>query len=75
MKIHVIKSLNSLVMGDILKLVEEFILILETLSMNHLPREVKMFIKNCNITAHQYNQSTLIGASDSMQGFWVPPEI
>ena len=55
MKIHVIKSLNSLVIGDIPELVEEIIYVLETLSMIQLPREVKMFAKNWDITAHQYN--------------------
>ena len=68
MKIYAIKSLDSLVMG-IPELVEEVVHILETLSMNYLPREVKMFVKNCDITAHQYNQRTFIGASDSMLGF------
>ena len=28
-----------------------------------------MVVKNCDITAHQYNQRTLIGASDSMLSF------
>ena len=49
--------------------VEEIIHILETLSINHLPSEVKMFVKTCDSTAHQYSQRTLIGASDSMQDF------
>ena len=48
---------------------EEIILILETLSINHLPCEVKTFVKNYDITAHRYNQRTLIGDSDSMQSF------
>ena len=69
MKIHAIKSLHTSGFGDITEIVEEIIDILETLSMNHLPLEVKMFVKNCDIMAHQYNQHTLIGASDSMQGF------
>ena len=61
MKIHAIKSLNSSP-----EPVEDIILILEPLSMNHLPCEVKTFVKNCDITAHQYNQRTLVGDSDSM---------
>ena len=63
MKIHAIKSINFP------GVVESTIDILETLSMNYLPCEVKTFVKNCDITAHQYNQRTLIGDSDSMQGF------
>ena len=66
MKIHVIKSRNPSVMGDN---VDEIIHILGTLSMNHLPSEVIMFVKTCDITAHQYNQRTLVGASDSMRDF------
>ena len=70
MKIHAIKSLHSSkIWGDIPEIVESIIHILEALSMNHLPCEVNFFVKNCDITAHQYNQHTLIGASDSMQGF------
>ena len=65
MKIHAIKSFDPSVMGDNL---EEIIHILETLSMNHLPSEVKIFVKTCDSTAHQYNQRTLIGASDSIRG-------
>ena len=68
MKIHAIKSLNSLERG-IPELVEDIIDILETLSMNYLPCKVKMFVKNFVIIAHQYKQRTLIGASDSMLGF------
>jgi len=52
-------------------IVEDIIGILDQLSMNHLPREVEMFVKHCNITTHQYNQRTLIGASDSLLGFRV----
>ena len=37
--------------------------------MKHLPHKVKMFVKNCDVTAHQYNQGTLIGASDSILGY------
>ena len=40
-------------------------------SSDHLPYEVKLIVKNCDITAHQYNQRTLIGASDSLLGFRV----
>ena len=74
MKIHAIKSLSSLdemleVGYGITELVEDIIGILDLLSMNHLPREVKMFVKHCDITTHQYNLRTLIGASDSLQGF------
>ena len=72
MKIHALKSLNSLEMGyGITEIVEDSIDILETFSINHLPHKVKMFVKNCDITAHQYNQRTLIGASDSMLGFQI----
>ena len=39
--------------------------------MNHLPHKVKMFVKICDNTAHQYNQRILTGASDSMLGFRV----
>ena len=57
MKIHAIKSLHSPKnFGDIPEIVEEIIYILETLSMNHLPPEVKTFVKICDIMAHQYNQ-------------------
>ena len=70
-KIHAIKSLNSTVWGDILELVEDIIHILETVSMNHIPREVKMSVEKCDITAHEYNKRTLIGASDSMLGYCV----
>ena len=70
MKIHVLKSLNSSEVGyGIPEIVENIIEILETLSMNILPSEVQMFVKNCDITAHQYNQRTLSGASDLMLGF------
>ena len=65
-KIHAIKSLDPSVMGDNM---EEIIHILETLSMNHLPSEVKIFVKTCDSTAHQYYQRTLISASSSMQDF------
>ena len=50
-------------------ILEDIIDILETLSMNHLPYKVKMFVKNWAITAHQYNQRTFIGASDSLLSF------
>ena len=70
MKIHAIKSLNSSEIG-LSELVETIIDLLNTLFMNYLPREVKMFVKNCDITAHQYNQRTLIGPSDSILGFSV----
>ena len=58
MKIHAIKSLSSsdemLDLGySITDLVEDIIGILDLLSMNHLPREVKMFVKHCDITTHQ----------------------
>ena len=71
MKIHTLKSLSSLdeslEMGyGITDIVEDIIEILDQLSMNHLPHKVKMFAKNCDITTHQYNQRTLIGASNSM---------
>ena len=71
MKIHSIKSLSSLdemleVGYGITDLVEDIIGILDLLSMNHLPREVKMFVKHCDITTHEYSQHTLIGASDSL---------
>ena len=74
MKIHAIKSLSSLdemleVGYGITDLVEDIIGILDQLSMNHLPREVKMFVKHCDITTHEYNQRTLIGAPDSLWGF------
>ena len=70
MKIHALKSLNSSEMNyGIPEIVEDIIDILEILSMNHLPHEVKMSVTNCDITAHQYNQRTFIGASDSMLGF------
>ena len=73
MKIHALKSLSSsdkfLEVGyGITEIAEDIIDILETVSMNHLPYEVKMFVKNCDITAHQY-QRTLTGASDSLLGF------
>ena len=74
MKIHALKSLSSL--DDMLELgygktelVEDIIGLLDQLSMNHLPREVKMFVKHCDITTHEYSQRTLIGASDSLLGF------
>jgi len=45
-KIHAIKSLHSSdVWGDIPEIVERIIHILETLSMNHLPRELKSLSK------------------------------
>jgi len=69
-KIHAIKSLNPPAIFDIPDLVGEIIHILGTLSMNHLPCEVKTFVENCDITAAQkYNQCPLSGALDSMLGF------
>ena len=70
MKIHAIKSLDlhpsevglGLLVGDIIESLDQ-------LSMNHLPRNVKMFVKHCDITTHEYNQRTLIGAPDSLWGF------
>ena len=44
-----------MVWGGIPELVENIIHILETISMNHLPQKVKMFVKHCDIKAHQYN--------------------
>ena len=67
MKIHAIKS-NPLY-PSVTEVVEGIIDILETLSSNHLPLEVKSFVKNCDITAHEYNRNLLVGASDSMQGY------
>ena len=74
MKIHAIKSLSSL--DEMLEmgygktdLVDDIIELLDQLSMNHLPRNVKMFVKHCDITTHEYNQRTLIGAPDSLWGF------
>ena len=69
LKIHAIKSLNPPAIFDIPDLAVEIIHILDTLSMNHLPCEVKTFVENCDITAHKYNQCTLSGAPDSMLGF------
>eukprot|EP00751_Fragilariopsis_kerguelensis_P030908 CAMPEP_0170925016 /NCGR_PEP_ID=MMETSP0735-20130129/12028_1 /TAXON_ID=186038 /ORGANISM="Fragilariopsis kerguelensis, Strain L26-C5" /LENGTH=565 /DNA_ID=CAMNT_0011325007 /DNA_START=152 /DNA_END=1845 /DNA_ORIENTATION=- len=74
MKIHAIKSLSSLdKMLEIgygkTDLVNDIIELLDQLSMNHLPRNVKMFVKHCDITTHEYNQRTLIGAPDSLWGF------
>ena len=54
MKIHALKSLSSSKV-DIQEIVNNIIETLEMLSMNHLPHKVKMFVKNCDITAHQYN--------------------
>mmetsp|Transcript_38702 Transcript_38702/g.44222 ORF Transcript_38702/g.44222 Transcript_38702/m.44222 type:complete len:233 (-) Transcript_38702:153-851(-) len=67
MKIHALKSLSSSDKG-IQDIVDDIIEILETLSMNHLPHKVKIFVKNCDITAHHY-QRTLTGPPDSMSGF------
>ena len=72
MKIHVIKSLYShpseVGLG---LLVEDIIDSLDQQSMNHLPHEVKIFVKNCDTPTNRYNQRTLIGAADSMLGFSV----
>ena len=59
MKIHALKSLSSSdefseVGYGKTEIAEDIIDILKTLSMNHLPYEVKMFVKNCDITKHQY---------------------
>ena len=68
MKIHALKSLSSSKVG-IQERVDGIIEILETLSMNFLPHKVKLFVKNCDITTQQYNQRTLIGATNSLLGF------
>ena len=63
-KIHAIKSINSPE-----NLPEYIIQILEIISLNHLPHKVKLFVRNCDTTKHQYNQCTLIGSSDSLLGY------
>ena len=63
-KIHAIKSINTTE-----NLTEYIIHILYNISINHLPHEVEMFVRNCDTTKHQYNQCTLIGSSDCLLGY------
>ena len=63
-KIHAIKSIK---LPE--NLPEYIIQILEIISLNHLPHEVKLFVRHCDTTKHQYNQCTLIGSSDSLLGY------
>ena len=59
MKIHALKSLNSSEIGyGIPEIVEDIIDILETLSMNHLPHEVKIFVKT--VTSRHTNTTNVL---------------
>ena len=60
-KIHAIKSIKTTE-----NLTEHIIRILHNISINHLPYEVEMFVRNCDTTKHQYTQCTLIGSSDCL---------
>ena len=62
-KIHVIKSINTKE-----NLTDYVIHILHNISLNHLPHEVEMFVRNCDTTKHQYDQCTLLGSSDCLMG-------
>ena len=61
-KIHAIKSINI-----IENWTEYIIHLLHNISLNHLPHEVKMFVRNWDTTKHQY-KGTLLGSSDSLMG-------
>ena len=47
--------------------------ILYNISLNQLPHKVKIFVRNCDTTKHQYNQCTLICSSDCLLGYGGTP--
>ena len=62
-KIHELKSIRF--KSSSINIAEHLIRILESISMNILPQEVKLFVRICNNKKYHYNKCTLIGPLDA----------